>query len=84
MSLLGRLKRALGLSAEEDPLKREIEEMRAAARKSIKRSKRVERSLRVKRGGKQALGKRKPEERAGLLRAAEEFELLFSEQLGQE
>jgi len=79
VSLLERLRKAL-LGAEEDPLRREIEEMRAAARKSIKRSKRVC----VKRGGKQALGKRKPEERAGLLRAAEEFELLFSEQLGQE
>ena len=32
MSLLDRLKRALGLSAEEDPLRREIEEMRRLAR----------------------------------------------------
>jgi hypothetical protein len=32
MSMLERLKKALGLSTEEDPLKREVEEMRKLAR----------------------------------------------------
>ena len=34
--ILERLKRALGLSAEEDPLKREIEEMRRLARAAVR------------------------------------------------
>ena len=42
VSLLDRLKRALGLSAEEDPLKREIEEMRRMARVAAREA-RIER-----------------------------------------
>lgn len=36
MSFFERLKRALGLSAEEDPLKREIEEMRRLASSAVR------------------------------------------------
>lgn len=42
MSFLEKLKRALGLSAEEDPLKREVEEMRRLARKAASEA-RIER-----------------------------------------
>jgi len=41
VSFLERLKKALGLSAEEDPLKREVEEMRRLAR-SAAREARIE------------------------------------------
>ena len=42
MSFLEKLKRALGLSTEEDPLKREVEEMRRLARKAASEA-RIER-----------------------------------------
>ena len=39
VGLLEKLKRALGLSTEDDPLKREIEEMRRMARRAVKAAK---------------------------------------------
>uniref|UniRef100_A0A7C4BAI9 Uncharacterized protein n=1 Tax=Thermofilum pendens TaxID=2269 RepID=A0A7C4BAI9_THEPE len=74
--LLERLRRALGFSAEEDPLRREIGEAWRLAEEAVKAGKRVEKHLRRKRG--------KPGERGGLLRAAEELEQLFPEELSKE
>ncbi|MEM4689039.1 MAG: hypothetical protein QXH65_07905 [Thermofilaceae archaeon] len=70
-----RLRRLLGLAAEEDPLKREIEEMRRAAKAAVREAERREKQARRAKAGKAGL----PEGGGGLSRAAEEVGSIFGE-----
>ena len=63
-----RLKRWFGLSAEEDPLKKEVEEARRLAEKALKESEKLEK-LEKKAKGRKAGGSE-----GGLLKASEKIE----------
>lgn len=73
-----RLRRLLGLAAEEDPLKREIEEMRRAAKAAVREAERREKQAR-RAGRKSLLPGRRGEGDGGLSRAAEEVGSIFGE-----
>lgn len=77
-----KLKRLFGFTVEEDPLKREVEEMRRAAKAAVKQAEKAEKSA-VSRESRRRLFQRgrgkNPEEPGGLVRAAEELESIFSE-----
>lgn len=77
--IVERLKRAFGFSRGEDPLRREIEEIRKAAKAAIKSAERVEK-LAIRgsgRGGRGALDRAGKRESWEL--TVEELESIFSE-----
>jgi len=72
------LKRLFGFATEEDPLKREIEEMRKAAKAAIKEAERREKQAKkAGRGARSLLLGRRGDEAGGLNRAVEEMESIF-------
>ncbi|MEM1690278.1 MAG: hypothetical protein QXF05_01775 [Thermofilaceae archaeon] len=73
------LRRLFGYASEEDPLKREIEEMRKAAKAAVKEAERREKQARKAGRGARSLlpGRRGSGEAGGLSRAVEEMESIF-------
>ncbi|MEM3944579.1 MAG: hypothetical protein QXJ59_10890 [Thermofilaceae archaeon] len=72
------LRRLFGFASEEDPLKREIEEMRKAAKAAVKEAERREKQARkAGRGARSLLPGRREDEAGGLSRAVEEMESIF-------
>ncbi|MEM0225547.1 MAG: hypothetical protein QXF46_01575 [Thermofilaceae archaeon] len=72
------LRRLFGFASEEDPLKREVEEMRRAAKAAIREAERREKQARkAGRGARSLLPGRRGDEAGGLSRAVEEMESIF-------